>query len=165
MTTDAARDAATRVAILKTLADEVKGAYEAARAECLAGMSTGDRLSGRLPSGELAGRVRVDAGSVVPYVADERELLRHVRATAPTEVETVTVIRVRPAYVGVLLDRLKKAGEATPGLDVRVGDPKVVLSVDARDRAAIKEAWADGSLRMADVVRPALPATEGREAA
>lgn len=155
MSYDPRRAAVTRAAVLATLAKQVRDADVATRADVLALLQPGERLNGQLPDGSLAGRVRVDPGPSVPYVEDEAKLLAHVAEAHPSEVETVR--RVRPAYVARLLAAVKDTGELPPGIGVRDGDPRVVVTVSAPDRAAVAKAWADGTLSVADLVQPALP--------
>lgn len=164
-----ARDAVTQAAILRALSVEVGTADKQVRKAVLDALSTGERLNAALPDGTLCGRVRVDDGATYARVDDDAELLAWVALHHPTEVETVR--RIRPAFLDKLLaDAADKdgafnptTGEQIPGVAVKKGDPKVVVVLTAADRAAIGRAWADGSLSLADVIRPALPA--GSEAA
>jgi hypothetical protein len=168
MTYDATRAAVTRAAVLATLIKEVQAADKAVRAEVLAGLNPGDRLNGVLPGGQLAGRVRVDPGPRTAYVADEAAFTAWVAQHHPTEVETITVTRVRPAYRDKILATAPDAGfavdpdtgECPPGVELRQGAPRVVVVTTAADRAAITAAWADGTLSLADLVQPALSAGE-----
>jgi hypothetical protein len=108
------------------------------------------------------GNVRVDKGTSIVSVTDTAELVAWLQENDPESVEVYQpepVTRVKPNVLTVLLDNAKKngaavtdKGELIPGIDVRVGPPKVVVTgaktVDqqAAVMAAILESGAVGSL-------------------
>lgn len=161
-----ARATVTRLALLAELTKRVKAADAEQRAAALDFLDAGERLVAKLPDGTEVGRVRVDHGSASAYVADDQTLLAWVRAHHPTEVETVPAAqRVRASFVAKLLTDVKDGGgvdagtgEPVPGVDVRQGEPKVVVVTTKDERQAIADAWAAGRVSVADLIQPALPA-------
>lgn len=174
------RTLALRLLALRVLKDEVAAADAALRAEVAAAMLVGDRVTATLdtydvPGGdgqpEVVGHVQLTkgaAGKRDAVVTDEAALLRWVQAQRPTEV--VTTERVRPAFLRVLLDSVRQNGcyvdsagvmHSLPGVEVvegRQGNPTLTVKPVAGGADAIKQAWRDGRLSVADVT--ALPAGE-----
>jgi len=84
------------------------------------------------------GHVRKDPGSKTASVVSMTELIDWCEANYPTEVEEyqpAPVTRVRPAFLDKLLAQAKadgaavdpRTGEVVPGIDVRQGDPKILV--------------------------------------
>lgn len=149
------KDLALDLVVLRVLADMVKDAKTATAAGALSQMDPGDRTGAKLPDGTVVGAVAVNNGKVTAKIVDEVAFLKHVKATAPSEV--VTVETVRPAYLAKLLDHVKTTGELLPGTDLAEGDPYTSVRPLKGAVEAITRAWADGSLPLPAVMRPALP--------
>ena len=98
------------------------------------------------------GNVTIGQSEAKPKVTDDTALLAYVKDSHPTEVETT--VRVRPAFVTALLDRViwntdlqefidTATGEAVPGIAwSQPGDPYVTWPSSAAQRATKEEAKA-----------------------
>jgi hypothetical protein len=70
-------------------------------------------------------------------ITDDKAFLAYVEQRYPTEVETITIVRPRPAWQGVFFDGLRKRGEplcddegtVVPGLEFRPGGQFRAVSV------------------------------------
>ena len=138
-------DQARRAAILHTVAEAFKA--EAAQGKTLAlnAMGGRGRLHPTLPDGTEIASVTVPASYDKLVVTDERALLGWVEEGYPTEVQIVKV--VRPAFLRLLGDLAKKAGEPVgpqgelniPGLEVHTVEPSMATvkpTPAAREMAA-----------------------------
>lgn len=148
---------ALRMTVLRVLVDELGKVRTVENDTVKETWTVGDRLAGKLPSGDVIGFVTVKKGSVSPAVTDREKFAAWVAEAHPEEIETVVpdpITRVRPAYEKRLLDAAKKAGvpvdtstgEEIPGVTVRQGDPipAVTLADDAVELVA--KAWRSGQL-------------------
>lgn len=104
-----------------------KALREALNAEARAEYeSQGTVPSWRLPGFTVATSLSADSAVIV----DDAEFKAYVADAFPTEVETVTVTRVRPAWQAVFLKELVARGEACDG------DGRVVAGVEIRPGGA-----------------------------
>lgn len=118
-----------RAAVLHLLGEAFNAAAKHEKTLTLTEMSGRGTLHPTLPDGTEIATVNVPKGSVRVTVTDEKALTDWVAEHYPTEVETVTSIR--HAFLELLKDTSKKAGEAcapdgtldVPGLEVHTQPP------------------------------------------
>ncbi|MCW2601832.1 MAG: hypothetical protein JWM02_3661 [Frankiales bacterium] len=169
------RTLATRLIALRILKDLVADADTAVREELSALMLPGDRATAAVFEADTDFPVAVGhvlktkgtTGSTTAAVTDIDALLAWCKTHAPTEVQTVEL--VRPAFQKRLLDAVKadgvwmdtETGECFDVDGITVTPPssgKPVLQVKPSEgaEALVRSAWRDGRLSVEDVL--ALPA-------
>lgn len=174
--TSALKEAAEREVVLSTLLDEVKTAYNAARAETQklldeAKASMGvHQIKPTLPDGTELATVSHRAGSAEARVTDDEAFLQWVIKTVPSEVDRRFVTEVRPAFAKMILDALTAAGvtdwadaegeiHSVPGVKIvpsRTKTHSVRFAKDGQER--IMRAWRERTLPAR--ILPALAAGE-----
>lgn len=145
-----AREAAARAAILKTLYDQVKAAFTAAKADVMDHLDPGDRKHAVLDNGGDLGTVSVSIGRASAAVHDETAFLKWVRENRPDEI----VETVRPSFRAHILKIaadtgapvVNDDGEYVDGIEVRTGEPYVSVRQTADQRDAVLEAYDAGHL-------------------
>jgi len=155
---------AIRVAVMRTLADEVGQALKEDRAALLDTMAeqgiTG--LKARLPDGTTVAEVPYKGGNSRAQVDDNAALVAWMERNRPDEVEVVKT--VRPQTMKAILDAANKegravdprTGEAIPGIGFGDSTPYIQINfVKGRQpgeggRELIREAWRSGSLQAPD---------------
>jgi hypothetical protein len=165
------QQAGVRAAVLKVLAELVKGAYEEARAEAdgeladLNGSLGVATVELKLPTGDTIAQL-TQSQSKQKVDVDERQLLAYCKREYPTEVEAVE--SVRPAFRKALLGRLEvvdgKAVDPRTGVVLEFvtvtppgpGGTTLTFKTAGRDRVAA--AYREGVLTLPDLL--ALPAAE-----
>ncbi|MEK2479010.1 hypothetical protein [Streptomyces noursei] len=116
MTAADIKAATTREAVLKALLDEVKAAYEEARAEVqyhldAAQEATGARqFAAALPDGTKVGTISLTGGEPAAQIVDEEAFTVWARTAFPAERVTRIVKEVRAAFVERLLGEMTAAG-------------------------------------------------------
>lgn len=165
------RLAATRLIAARVLRDLLAEQDSQLRQDMQAGMVVGDRATAVVYENDepvVVGHVQLTKGTstTTAAVTDAEALLAWVKEHAPTEVQTVEL--VRPSFQKTLLDQVKSVGgwldPATgelldvEGVTVTPATPRPTLTVKPTDDAAdvVRRAWADGRLSLTDLT--ALPA-------
>jgi hypothetical protein len=127
------RTAVVKLALCKWISARVKDWEAEAKAD-LAQMVQGDRTAALL-NGYKIGTVTKCEGRRAVEVVDEQRLAEWVASRWPTEVETS--VRVRPAFMRVLADRIRKHGalidqdgEVCPWVEIGYGDPYLMTKPD-----------------------------------
>lgn len=146
---------ATRVAVLKTLADKVAEVDKQARAELLATMQEigAEKVTAELPDGTGVASVSLAGGKGArAAVVDDRAFLAWVKANHPTEIEE----RVSDAFKKRFLDELAQNGEEVPGVELGTARPYLSNRFKTGGKDAIAAAWAEGTLQLGELL--ALPA-------
>lgn len=156
-----------RVAVFKTLADDVTDAGQVIRDGLVEAMRAlrVKSLSAELPDGTEVATLTLAGGSAVPKVTDPGRFLAWVQQAHPTETEVI----VRPDYQKTLLEAMKKAGrpvdprtgETVPGVEFEKTTQYLTPSFakgDIDGREHIRRAYRDGVITLPDVL--ALPAGE-----
>lgn len=153
-----------RLVLARVLGERLTAADRDGRIAVRDGWHVGDRLTATI-AGRPAGTVTVKRPPVSASVSDSTALTEWVATTHPTEIEEVTVRRVKPAYLSALLAAAKKtgvavssAGEVIPGITVTVGDPSVAVTLEDGAAELVAEAWRSGEL--AELIGGLLPALE-----
>jgi hypothetical protein len=164
------KEAAEREAVLKTVHEKVKAAYDAAREDTqlqldAAKKTTGTtRVAAELPGGTPLATTSLTTPKEEARVVDSDLFLKWVRDTYPDEVVSRVVTEVRTAFANRLLKEMGAAGVArvvntetgelhdVPGVDVRVWRKAThrVLMADGAEQA-IAAAWRDGRLAHLDL--------------
>ena len=150
-----AREAALTAAAVKALQDGIRDARAVADAAVMAALDPGDRKNAVLPDGTKVGTVSVsNQGEPVWRVTDPDAFLRWVKEHRPTAI----VEAVRSSDQKSILDAIPDTGELPDGVDLVDGKAPYVSVGKQTDeqRAAIAKAWADGTLEIPDLVRPAV---------
>lgn len=182
MSAEDVKQATTREAVLKALLDEVKAAYEEARAEVQYALdrqqeTTGARqFAAALPDGTKVGTVSLTSGEPAAQITDRAAFTAWARETFPAERVTRIVKEVREAFAERLLDEMTAAGvpqvvdpesgevHEVPGVEIRATRKRSHSVRFAKGgREAVGEAWRSGVL--APLVLPALALGAGDEAA
>mgnify|MGYP001575067385 FL=1 len=171
------KEAAEHEAILKTIYEKIKAAYDTAREDTQRELDAAKETTGTTRvSVELDGAPLATTSRTTPKeearVTDHELFLKWVRDTYPKEVVARVVTEVRTAFAARLLKEMGAAGTArvvdvetgelhdVPGIEVRVWR-KATHSVRLADGAeqAIADAWQDG--RLAHLGLPQLTAGGG----
>ena len=160
-------DDGLRIAVLKTLADDVAAVLTGDKDDLKAVMSDQGikALSAKLPDGTPVATLTLAGGQSSPRVTDPGKFLAWVKQAHPTETEVI----VRPDYQKTLLDGMKQAGkpvdprtgEIVPGVEFEDTTPYLTPSFSKGDvpgREHIRRAWRDGVIALPDLL--ALPAGE-----
>lgn len=163
----ALKDAATRTAILSTLADlidtELKTAKKELQAELKAAkQETGTQKVGvSLPDGRDVGTASLVQPKATAVITDQEAFLDWARTVRPGEVVRRFVTEVRPAWQALVLKELtaagvtqwadKETGEVhdVPGVEIQGRAAYTRLTVPDEGTAAIAEAWREGRLTAA----------------
>ncbi|WP_435586086.1 hypothetical protein [Micromonospora aurantiaca (nom. illeg.)] len=174
----AVQQQAMRAAVLKALMDEVRKAYDAARAEAdnslveLNGELGVTTIEVRLPGyGAAVAQVTLTEPKT-GFVVDEGKFVDWCRLEHPTEVQTTVpapVDTVRPAFRKALLSRMRveRDGTVVDGETGRVLDfvevaepppPSTTLTFKKGGREEVAAAYRDGRLALPELL--ALPAAE-----
>jgi hypothetical protein len=156
-------EAAARNAVLKTLLDRVKAAYEQSRKDVDAAMREvgAERVSASLPSGVKVAQIVLTQPKPA-VVLDEDAFLDWCEANWPDEI--VTVRRVRSSFQTAMLSRLAivgeravdtATGEAVEWAHVRAaGEPYPTTKLVEGGKAAIETAWRDGEISLDALTMP-----------
>ncbi|MEW2573620.1 hypothetical protein [Streptomyces sp. NPDC047070] len=110
--------ATTREAVLKTLLDQVKDAYETARTDVQAMLDEqqkttgGTKFEASLPDGTKVADIGLTGGEPAAQIVDEQLFVEWARAEFPEHAVTKLVKTVRPAFVELLLGQMTAAGVA-----------------------------------------------------
>lgn len=107
------REARMVYGLLKIREAQVKAALK--RVQPFTDQDPGDRNAAKLGAAVL-GRVVMTEPKAAAVIRDMAALIDHVKATAPTEIETRE--EVRPAYLTKLLAEVMETGELVPGVDI-----------------------------------------------
>ncbi|RPE39816.1 hypothetical protein EDD90_2834 [Streptomyces sp. Ag109_O5-1] len=151
-------------AVLNVLEKKVGDALTAARAATQAALEDSDveRQGVRLPDGTKVAAISVVNPDAKPDVSDKDKLVAWVAEHAPGEIveETITVRRVRPAYLTALVKTMteRQAAEVVlesgeivtvPGVTMKEGTRTHSLRFEGGDagRALVAAAWASDQLR------------------
>ncbi|MFJ6707003.1 MULTISPECIES: hypothetical protein [unclassified Streptomyces] len=171
--------ATTREAVLKTLLDQVKEAYETARTDVQSMLDEqqkttgGTKFEATLPDGTKVADIGLTGGEPAAQLVDEQLFVAWARERYPEHSVTKLVKSVRPAFVELLLGQMTAAGVAQV-LDEDTGElldvPGVAIKATrkrshsvrfarrskarADGRELIAAAWRAGAL--AEHVLPAL---------
>jgi hypothetical protein len=180
-------DAITAEAALKTLLDEVRAGYDAARAIVQAGLDEqqkangGTRFDAMVPSADgpvKVGTVSLSSGSAAATVRDPEAFLAWARERYSSEVTPRLVFEVREAWRTDLLARATAAGAAVdtdtgeeiPGVEMRASRARThSVRFGKGGRDLVGESWRGGYLgRVLPALVPAAedaPDAEGGETA
>lgn len=179
------REAVTREAVLKTLLDEVKAAYETARTDVQHLLDEqqkktgGSKFDALLPDGTKVGSASLSVGETAAQIVDDEAFTAWVRKAYPSEAVVRIVKSVRATFTARLLAEMTAAGAArivdadtgevhdVPGVEIKPSRKRThsmtflrktkTRPVDGRELVAA--AWRSGQL--APIVLPALaPAAE-----
>jgi len=155
---------AIRVAVMRTLADDVDRALKEDRAALLETMAeegiTG--LKARLPDGTKVANLPYVGGEPRAQVDDNAALVAWMERNRPDEVEVVKT--VRPQTLKAILDAANthgaavdpKTGERIPGIGFGISTPYIQVKFVKGNgpgeggRDLIREAWRSGSLQAPD---------------
>lgn len=166
------KEAASRVAILKTIRDAVDAEYENARKDAFIAFAEAKKDTGAktldvtIPDtvGTKVGALSLTETTDTVQILDERAFTDWVADAYPTEVYTVT--RVRESWLKGFLAALQtdfdpKTGEKVPGVRLtKGGQPKgIALRLTKGAREAIVEAWQGGRLPVSGFAPRALTPT------
>lgn len=161
------KDAATRAAVLSTLADLIGAELKTAKAELQAGLKAAKEETGTqkvgvsLPDGRDVGTASLVQPKAAAVVTDAEAFLNWARTVRPDEVVRRFVTEVRPAWQELVLKELTAAGVAqwcdketgevhdVPGVQMQGRAAYTRLSVPDEGTAAIAEAWREGRLTAA----------------
>lgn len=166
-------DLAFRFAVLKVLVGVLSDAKKAADCEIRDTWRPGDRNSATIPGpdrGVLVGAVTLAKGRTVSKFSDADAFEAWVKHVHPEEIETVTITRVRPAFVERLMSAARQlghavdadTGEEVPGITVEQGEPYPTVRLAPAAREEIARAWKAGEL--ADLVGGLLAIEPGESA-
>jgi hypothetical protein len=174
------RDAATRVAVLKALRDQIDAEYNAARGELTGELLAAwreqrqDRAPAELPDGSTVATVSLTKPKDTLAVVDERAFTAWAKTAHPEEVTVEMRVAVRSSYRSALLAEMTKTGaivdpqtgEVVPGVALLPGGEPSTFSLRFAKggREAVAEAWRRGDLTELVDGTPALPAESGDEA-
>lgn len=183
MSGDTVRDAVTRETVLKALLDEVKAAYEEARADVQHALDEQKKATGStkfeatLPDGTKVGSVSLTGGEPTAQVTDREAFVAWARTAYPSEATTVIVKDVRASFTADLLAKMTAAGvtadpdtgEEVPGVEIRptrarshsVNFTRKSKNNPRSGRELVGEAWRTGTLAV--FALPALAAAEQAE--
>ncbi|MER5785780.1 hypothetical protein ABT104_29295 [Streptomyces mobaraensis] len=182
MSAEDVKQATTREAVLKALLDEVRAAYEAARAEVQHHLDSAQEATGarqftaELPDGRRLGTVSLTGGEPAAQIIDREAFTAWARESFPAERVTRIVKEVREAFAERLLAEMTAAGvpqvvdpesgevHDVPGVEIRATRRRSHSVRFAKGgREAVGEAWRSGAL--APLVLPALAPGAGDESA
>ena len=148
-------DLALRFALLKVLVTELAAAKKVADCEVRDTWRPADRLTATTPAGRDVGTVTLAKGKATASITDSGAYEEWVRATHPEAIETVpATTRINPEFTARLTSAARKngvavdaeTGEIVPGIEVAQGEPYPMVKLAEDARAAVAEAWRDGSL-------------------
>lgn len=173
-------EAVTREAVLKALLDEVRAAYEEARAEVQHVIDTTGATGGKavLPDGAEIAKASLTDPKPAAVVVDKAAFAEWVREHYETEIERQFLWVVQPASEAKWLSEMTAAGVPrvvddqtgevldVPGVEIRASRSRthsVRFAKDGRERVA--EAWRAGRLGALVLPELAPAAPETPEAA
>lgn len=153
------RELATHLLAVAALLDRVKAVDTRLRAEAKRRMTVGDRVTGILDPADpktRIGTVTMAEGSEYVAVKNSAAFFAWVLENHPDEVESI--LQVKPVFQTAVLNAVKRdglwnfnpetgEGEAVPGVEVTVGDPKPVVKKNDDAVRLVGEAIAAGKLK------------------
>lgn len=108
-----------------------------------------------MADGTRMGGISLNKGTWTATVADEEALLDWVSHERPTEIETIQVHRVRPAFLKKLLDQAVKEGV---GIDTETGEVLEFIRVSQSNPRMVVTSTREAKVRMKELIeRGALP--------
>lgn len=150
-------EAAARAAVLKTLLDKVKAAYERARTDVATAMieQGAERVSAALPDGTKVAQL-VMTQPKPAIVLDDEAFLAWCETNFPDEITTVR--RVRSSFEAAMLAQLvivaddvvhTRTGESVEWAKVRAaGEPYPTTKLVEGGKDAIERAWHEGAISL-----------------
>jgi hypothetical protein len=155
------REDALKVAVLKTLGDDVGDSLTGRKKDLLDELQAigAERLSVRLPDGTKVASLPVVGGESSPRITDVAAFEEWVKKHRPDE----TMIVIRASYKEAVLKAAKVAGRAVdrktgdviPGITFEPTSPYVKVDFAAGDvdgRELIRRAWRNGTVSLPEVL-------------
>ena len=160
----------------------VRDLYQEARADTQRALDSAydarrlTALAVDLPDGRPLARVSRTRPGLEPQIVDESGLIGWAREHYPTEVETRTVVEIRPSFAASLLRQIRATGEpqithsvtgeirTVPGVSMSESEPGHSVRLAPGAAAAVARAWQEGTARQlrSGELLPRIAGSEGK---